>query len=603
MKASFRFTVCLLALVLLLSSGLPGAMAASAPGWLPAQETDAAASDWAERMTALPAFDQVYLSWQPMQGSLPPAPSIAWEDSRAILRGLAAWGVAEEEMRAYRWEESEDFGGYFVADESSSLLEDEIVLHVPSPRPQTLETPLLSCGDAFVSFTYWALSDEDGGYALDQVFLSLDGGDVVFYQLTISPEFTLNYYNPDSPWNRTSASYDAQGRLLSAQTRITLPSYDDYWFEIVYRKNPLQSQEYRFEYLVHDNVNGVYYVCQEDSARQKLWTKGGTRDEITPPQSIVQMVEELPVLDILGEAKASSAPDWMPAEQPQDALPLEDRLTPLPKYGEAYLDWQPVQGTLPAAPAIAFEDSRVTIRGLAAWGVTEDQMRVYDFVTMTGFMETPKSPELEDEVVLNVSSQWLQSNVDTLSTIRFKSRKDGRISFGYEFQPAEEGGEGAFVLEEVRISYEDGSIHFYDLASSAPAFTLYYYGDSGAEEMTASYDAQGRLSRTHFSVGWENGSLTMEYANCTSQMNAYGFSYIDISDEKNDARYRCAYSLDWRRLRWWSGFHDHGPDEITPPQDIAELVLAQPLPLVLIGQEGETYSVRADELFLYQHPE
>lgn len=48
MKASFRFTVCLLALVLLLSSGLPGAMAASAPGWLPAQETDAAASDWAE---------------------------------------------------------------------------------------------------------------------------------------------------------------------------------------------------------------------------------------------------------------------------------------------------------------------------------------------------------------------------------------------------------------------------------------------------------------------------------------------------------------------------------------------------------------------------
>lgn len=77
MKASFRFTVCLLTLVLLLSSGLPGAMAASAPGWLPAQETDAAASDWAERMTALPAFDQVYLSWQPMQGSLPPAPTIA----------------------------------------------------------------------------------------------------------------------------------------------------------------------------------------------------------------------------------------------------------------------------------------------------------------------------------------------------------------------------------------------------------------------------------------------------------------------------------------------------------------------------------------------
>lgn len=603
MKASFRFTVCLLALVLLLSSGLPGAMAASAPSWLPAQETGAAASDWAERMTALPAFGQVYLSWQPMQGSLPPAPTVTWEDSCAILRGLAAWGVAKEEMREYRWEESEDFGGYFVADESSSLLEDEIVLHVPSPRPQTLETPLLSCGDAFVSFTYWALSDEDGGYALDQVSLSLDGGDVVFYQLTISPEFTLDYYNPDSPWNRTSASYDAQGRLLSAQTTINLPS-DDYWFEILYRKNPLQGQEYRFEYLVHDNVNGVYYACQEDSARQKLWTKGGTRDEITPPQSIAQMVEELPVLDILGEAKAFSAPDWMPVEQPQDALPLEDRLTPLPGYGEAYLDWQPMQGTLPAAPEIAFEDSHAVIRGLAAWGVTEEQMRVYNYSTLTGFMEDPRSPELEDEVHLNVSSQWLQTNVDTLSTFRFKCQKEGSLSFGYEYQPAEEGGEGTFVLEEVRISYEDGSIHFYDLASSAPAFTLYYYGDSGAKEMMmASYDAQGRLIQAYFSADWENGSLTMNYANCTSQMNAYGFSYIDISDEKNDARYRCSYSLDWRRLRWWSGFHDHGPDEITPPQDIADLVLAQPLPLVLIGQEGETYSVRADELFLYQHPE
>ena len=58
--------------------------------------------------------------------------------------------------------------------------------------------------------------------------------------------------------------------------------------------------------------------------------------------------------------------DWMPAEQPKDALALSERWTPLPTYGKVYLDWQPlVQGSFPPAPTIAYEDSHVVIRGLA----------------------------------------------------------------------------------------------------------------------------------------------------------------------------------------------------------------------------------------------
>lgn len=139
-----------------------------------------------------------------------------------------------------------------------------------------------------------------------------------------------------------------------------------YWFEILYRKDPLQGQEYQFEYHVCDNINGVYYVCKEDPTNQKQWTMGGSHDEITPPEYIVQMVEELPTFDIIGEVKVSSAPDWMPAEQPKDALALSERWTPLPTYGKVYLDWQPlVQGSFPPAPTIAYEDSHVVIRGLA----------------------------------------------------------------------------------------------------------------------------------------------------------------------------------------------------------------------------------------------
>lgn len=226
-------------------------------------------------------------------------------------------------------------------------------------------------------------------------------------------------------------------------------------------------------------------------------------------------------------------------------------------------------------------------------------MRVYNFGALTGFMEDPYSPELEDEVILNVSFQWLQSNIDLF--LKFYCQDGRSLYFGYEYQPAE-GRDGTFVLDELWVSGEEGSMRIYDLAISDPKLYLSCDGDLQSGEMSMDYDAQGRLTSAHLTVDWENGSLSIAYGNYAPRVNVYGVRYIDISDEKNDARYRCAYSIDFYQLQWWSGFHDHGPDEITPPEDIAELILAQALPFTLIGKEGETYSAKADELFLYQRP-
>ena len=70
---------------------------------------------------------------------------------------------------------------------------------------------------------------------------------------------------------------------------------------------------------------------------------------------------------------------------------------------EVYLQWPAVQP--PPFPAVTAEEEKVTLSGLAAYGVPREQMLVYHYSEYKGLYALAKNNPgyLDDQIVLNLS--------------------------------------------------------------------------------------------------------------------------------------------------------------------------------------------------------
>ncbi len=196
--------------------------------------------------------------------------------------------------------------------------------------------------------------------------------------------------------------------------------------------------------------------------------------------------------------------------------------TPLPKKPEVYLEWKPFRQETPPLPVMTVEKEggtdRVTLSGVAAWGVDKEEMIVRRaYRDEHGWTwRTPKeykNKTLPDQVVFEDASTLLG---DEFSFISLKTSDNGRLHIRFK------AGSDGLVLTRVQIS-DGGYRTFYYDSQPAWVFDLTYEGKGWM--ITAIYDGEGCLTLADYSG--DGVHYTYHRASCMSLRYQLDSIYLD----------------------------------------------------------------------------
>ena len=198
----------------------------------------------------------------------------------------------------------------------------------------------------------------------------------------------------------------------------------------------------------------------------------------------------------------------------------KDAMTPLPKKAEVYLKWQLFQGETPPWPVATVEkekgkSDRVIITGVAAWGVSEKSMTLYQWSDQNGW-KVPKewkNKTLDDQIILVNPVEILNGNDHSIG-----------IDINIIFDLNDTG----LTVKQLQIGADNGLY----VVKADGTFYLVYQGKSW--DMTADYDREGQL----VSADYKSKDIVWIYSRLSRVQRRYGLSSIAATDGKG-------MGLDW----------------------------------------------------------
>ena len=539
----------------------------------------------AAKFAGFPKGNELYLQWKPFKGDWQ-YPEVRDEGDRIVIEGASALGFAPRAMQTYRYVSYTSKSSGHTSWQWEPVMEtkkgnglDQIIIlkptegqlaaHPDDARPLK-EYPLDNNPDFDLRINYvksplkaitlkynprWTI-EENG---LTFLFWYKDGSrcEVFSGGFYLHHEYKINPEKDELPYGFTSVQYDAEGRLRKA-VYIGKKDQARYDYKMV-SEDPL-----------YYTVTSVRYDSWDYQYTTGLWRNSETGETTEEAPKGISL-KKLP-FKVIGKP---GTPPEKPAALRTESAP---GLVELPQEKAVYDSW-PGGVPLPEAPSVSVEDigdgkSRISIRGLAEWGIRPQTLCPYEWNREGYFSPTGQAGE---EGVLTADAP---ENVPMEIDDYISPSEYGHVWFSEDR-----------TVFQVFLQREET---MYQMLFSTPGEGLLQvdYPFPGGK-ISAEYDAQtGALKYYMVTIPWEGKRLVYIYT-CEKWRGAIngipllyrvllfpGESVDGIPEEAWDI-----YEGKWTKddLKWMKGNsgeeETEGPEESGPPAYADQCV---PLPLIAL---------------------